>query len=121
MLVQEVEEDDSFDDIYAAAGMAFANSRATKAQRERELDGLEEDLPTAQAALATAKSEGQNVVQAATQRAQQMQADAEGEVKRIQDAIATKQAQIAKAENSDVEKASALIAVLQSYVATHSG
>ena len=114
------EDDDPFDDIYAAASQAFANSRAMKAQRERELEMLEDGLPLAQAALTTARKDGQQLVSDANQRSSQMEADAQAEVARIQDAITAKSGQISKAESSDVEKARALIAVLQGYVGTTS-
>lgn len=119
VLVEEEDDafdDVAFDDIYAAATMAFANSRATKSQRERELEMLEDELPVAQAALVSLRKEGQDLVAAANQRSSQMVADGEAEVQRIEAAITAKTSQIAKAETSGFDKAKALIAVLKNYV-----
>ena len=111
---------ETFADLYAASSQAFANSRALKAQKEIELASLQQDLPAAQAARVKASKDASDAIAAVQQQAATMEKTAAEEVTRIQEAITAKEAEIEKAENADVEKAEALVAILNNYITKHS-
>lgn len=112
---------EAFADLYAASSQAFANSRALKAQKEIELEVLERTLPEAESDRVAAVKSADELVSVAQTRSATMVRDADAEVARIKDAIATKQLEIEKAEAADVEKAEALVAILNSYITRRSG
>jgi len=111
---------EAFVDLYAASSQAFANSRAMKAQKEKELEDLEKALPEAETNRTTAVKQADDAVATAQTHATTTRRDADAEVDRIKDAIAAKQLEIEKAEAKNVETAEALVGVLNGYISRHS-